>query len=270
MRHGSFVSIMSTLLLSIAGCAGPAHVRQTVSRPRVASSAARVRAREKAREQADDNAEGTGKSSAQASRGEPRASSTGTRKSTPAGARDAKAYDAPDVQEETPAADLFAGTDTAAPTDVETERKTEAVDVAGIEGTMTEYDVRSTLEGRNEDFDRCHDSNGNGGGKIVFRIHVNADGNVGDVKTHRLSGHNRKLIDCYSDVVAASHFSPPHGGYADVKWTTKVGRSPKNPTESFERRVRWDTPATGGATSRDDSSESRRERRRARRHRKGV
>lgn len=257
MRHGSFVSIMSTLLLSIAGCAGPAHVRQTVSRPRVASSAARVRAKERA--------EPTAKSSA----------STGSRKGTSGGsasggARDAKAYDATESEEETPASDLFAGTDTAAPVDVETERKTEAVDVAGIEGTMSEYDVRSTLEGRNEDFDRCHDTNGNGGGKIVFRIHVNADGDVGDVKTHRLSGHNRKLIDCYADVVSASHFSPPHGGYADVKWTTKVGRSPKNPTESFERRVRWDTPSTGGAASREDSSESRRERRRARRHRKGV
>jgi hypothetical protein len=263
VRHGSFVSIMSTLLLSVAGCAAPAHVRQTVSRPRVASSVSRAK----------DNPESASKSTSQAARAEARDSASATRKSTPAGARDAKAYDAPELEEETPAADLFAGTDTEAPSEVETERKTEAVDVAGIEGTMSEYDVRTTLESRNEDFDRCHDDNGNGGGKIVFRIHINADGDVGDVKVGRLHAHNRKLVDCYADVVAASHFSSPHGGYADVKWTTKVGRSPKNPTESFERRVRWDTPATGGVTHRDSSDsrrESRRERRHARRHRKGV
>ena len=260
MRHGSFVSIMSTLLLSVAGCAGAGHVHETVSRPRVASSVSRSK----------DSPERASKSSTRGARAEARDSASATRKSAPGGARDAKAYDAPEPEEETSAADLFAGTDTAAPTDVETERKTEAVDVAGIEGTMSEYDVRTTLESRNADFDRCHDENGNGGGKIVFRIHINANGDVGDVKSSRLSGHNRKLSDCYSDVVAASHFSAPHGGYADVKWTTKVGRSPKDPTQSFERRVRWDTPATGGVTRGEDSSESRRERRRARRHRKGV
>ena len=243
MLYRWFVSIMSTLLVSCA--AGPTQVRESVARPRVVSSSAR-------------------KASPAPTR---KTSATAARKPPPEAERDAKAA-APEL-EEASGADAFAGIDTVAPTDTAIEEPEKAVAVKGIEGTMSEYDVRTTLESRDEDFDRCHAGGRGGGGRIEFRIHILSNGDVGDVKVHRVKA-NSKIVDCYADVVATSHFSAPHGGYADVKWTTKVGRSRKRPDATFERRGRWDTPATDGHTQRSESSESRRERRHARKHRKGV
>ncbi|HTU57448.1 MAG TPA: hypothetical protein VMF89_03425, partial [Polyangiales bacterium] len=142
----------------------------------------------------------------------------------------------------------FSGVDTSKPVDKETDDGPREVAVEGIEGTMTEFDVRVTLENRYEDFDRCHDRVGGGGGRIAYRIHVLANGNVGDVKVRTMKSRNRKLVDCYTEVVASSHFPKPHGGYADVKWTTKVGRSKRKNSDMFERRHRWDTPAGSSAS----------------------
>ena len=249
MLYRWFVSIMSTLLVA---CAGP--VRESVSR---------AESRASAEERMESRPAPTRKAAT--------ATAT-TRKPPPAAQRDAKASfsAAPELEEATSGADAFAGVDTEAPTDSTTEQTQQAVAVKGIEGTMSEYDVRTTLESRDPDFDHCHDVGGGGGGKIQFRIHILANGDVGDVKVHRLSGHGGKIVDCYTEVVSTSHFSAPHGGYADVKWTTKVGRSRGRPDATFERRGRWDTPATGGDAHSSESSTSRRERRHARRHRKGV
>jgi hypothetical protein len=245
--HRWFVSIMSTLLVA---CAGP--VRESV---------ARSESRASAEERMEARTAPTHK-----------AATATARKPPPQAQRDAKASfsPAPELEEATSGADAFAGVDTEAPTDSTTEQTQQAVAVKGIEGTMSEYDVRTTLESRDEDFDRCHEGGHGGGGKIQFRIHILANGDVGEVKVHRLSGHNGKIDDCYTDVVSTSHFSAPHGGYADVKWTTKVGRSRGRPDATFERRGRWDTPATGGDAKSSESSESRRERRHHRHHRKGV
>jgi hypothetical protein len=84
---------------------------------------------------------------------------------------------------------------------------------------------------------------GGGGGRIAYRIHIEADGDVGGVRVRPMRSRNRKLVDCYTEVVASSHFPRPHGGYADVKWTTKVGRSKKRTTDIYDRPHRWDTPS---------------------------
>jgi hypothetical protein len=125
---------------------------------------------------------------------------------------------------------------------------------------MTKYDVRSILESRDEDFDRCHDQFHGGSGRLEFRIHIESDGDVGDVQVHRSKVRNQDLVACYRDVVATSHFNAPHGGYADVMWTTKVGRSRPRPDAFFERRGRWDTPAGGGQSQQDESGRQRRSR----------
>jgi hypothetical protein len=104
---------------------------------------------------------------------------------------------------------------------------------------------------------------GGGGGRIEYRIHILANGDVGGVKVRTMKSRNRRLVDCYTDVVSSSHFTVPHGGYADVKWTTKVGRSRKRPDALFERKVRWDAPAGSGGTRRAEADKSR-ERRRGR------
>ncbi len=175
----------------------------------------------------------------------------------------------------------FSGTAVAAPKEDKNAKIERQVDVAGIVGTMTEFDVRTPLEERSNDFDRCHDQYGSGGGRILFHIHVKSNGSVGDVKAHP-SKVKKDLVDCYTDVVASTHFPTPHGGYADVKWTTKVGRAKKKrDSDLYDRnpKLRWDAPAAGGSSkpaieSKDtkEAEDSPRERRhrqhRSHKHRK--
>jgi hypothetical protein len=136
--------------------------------------------------------------------------------------------------------------------------------VHGIEGTMSEYDVRATLEEHSQEFDRCHDAE-RGGGRVVFGIRILRSGAVGDVNVRGSSVRNRDLVDCYAGVIASTTFPSPHGDYADVKWTTKVGRARQKKDELFERKVRWDAPSVS-EQSRSSRAESRRQRR-SRRHR---
>jgi hypothetical protein len=160
------------------------------------------------------------------------------------------------------------------PGESEVEREERLIDVGGIEGTMSEYDVKATMDSRSGDFDRCHDSS-SGSGRIKFRIRILPNGDVSDVAVRQSNVRNRDLVGCYSDVIMASRFPSPHGGYADVTWATKVGRSRKKPDEIFERKVRWDTPATSsssgsyvsGSSDGDESRRERRRRRHSRRHR---
>jgi hypothetical protein len=245
------VSIIGTLLVA---CAGPARVRETVARPRIASSASSSR------------------SAARSSK----ASAIAASKSRPAASRDAKDSDEGELEPQD-----FSGVAVAAPKEDKNAKIEREVDVEGIEGTMTAFDVRTPLEERDADFDRCHDQHRGGSGRIVFHIHILATGDVGHLKAHPSKVRSKDLIECYSEVVSSTHFAKPHGGYADVKWTTKVGRSRKKREDMFERKVRWDTPAGGATTilrntdTADSSggSESRRERRhrsRSHRHRKGA
>jgi hypothetical protein len=215
-------SIVSLSLLACGGSSKP--VEETVARPHIAAS--------------------SGSSKAPASA--PKAAATTPGKSESDAARDAKTA-AAGTDEEYPLQD-FSGVDTVKPVDEEDIQISRNVDVKGIEGTTTRYDVRTTLESRDPDFDRCHDLVGGSGGKLVFKIHIMENGDVGEVKVRRIKVRNQKLVDCYTEVVSTSHFSRPHGGYADVKWTTKVGRSRKRP-DIFVRKARWDTPAGGRQAS---------------------
>ena len=160
-------------------------------------------------------------------------------KSEPESQRDTKTAEA--AHEEEWSTQDFSGVDTSAPVDDDTDEGLHEVVVKGIKGTTSEFDVRTTLENRAEDFDRCHDRLGGGGGRIVYRIHIEASGDVGRVKARPIRSRNRKLVACYTEVVSGSHFPKPHGGYADVKWTTKVGRSRKKPNSA--------TPNSCSATS---------------------
>jgi hypothetical protein len=222
-RFLSSICMMSLLLLS---CAGSTQVHETDWPPHSATRAAASKPKPVAA---------------------PKTASTATSKSGAEAPRDAKTT-APETDEDWPRQD-FAGVDTSAPTD-DTGATTQEVAVKGIEGTTSEYDVRTALESRAQDFDSCHDRVGGGSGRIEYRIHILANGDVGAVKIRKLSVRNRKLVDCYTEVVSSSHFTQPHGGYADVKWTTKVGRSRKRPDALFVRKARWDASISGGKTHR--------------------
>lgn len=229
MERRWFAWSMSTVVgTMLLACAGPVQVRETVARPRVAPSSASLR---------------TGASVAKPAR--------------EAARKSAQASRAPSASK--------AGSKSDAETAAEAEER--AVAVRGIEGTMSSYDVRATLDGRGEDFDRCHEPRRRGRGKIEFRIRILPNGDVSDVNVRRSNVRNRELVGCYSEVIMASRFPPPHGGYADVTWSTKVGRSRPRPGDVFERRVRWDAPsASSEASNRSQRRESRRESRRQRRH----
>jgi hypothetical protein len=213
---------MSLCLLS--SCGGSTQVEETVSRPRTESSLAAAK---------PWPAEAR------------KAAGSAPTKSDPEGTRDAKTSGS-ELDDES-AAQNFAGVDTSAPVDPDTDDGPREIAIEGIEGTTSNFDVRTTLQNREEDFDRCHDQMGGGGGRIVYRIHILANGDVGSVKKTTIKSRNKKLVDCYTDVISTSHFPHPHGGYADVKWTTKVGRSRKHTNTMFERKHRWDTPAGSSA-----------------------
>jgi hypothetical protein len=233
----SYRLVVSIVCLGLLACAGPKPVRETVSRPRIASSVAAAQ---------PWPAEALRAAGRKPPKSEPKAApKAAAPKAAPKMTRDAKTSGA--ENEEEWASEDFSGVDTSAPVDSEDDDGPREVAVDGIEGTMSEFDVRVTLENRAADFDSCHDRMGGGGGRIVYRIHVLASGDVGDVKVRTLKSRNRKLVNCYTDVVSSSHFPHPHGGYADVKWTTKVGRSRKRPKEAFDRPHRWDTPAGSSA-----------------------
>src|SRR5690606_16438497 len=120
--------------------------------------------------------------------------------------RDLKATEAALEAEEEWAQQDFSGVDTTAPEEDEVDEGPREVAVVGIQGTTSEFDVRTTLENRAEDFDRCHDRMGGGGGRIVYRIHIASNGDVGRVKALPIRSRNRKLVACYTEVVASSHF----------------------------------------------------------------
>jgi hypothetical protein len=233
---------MSLCLLS---CAGSTQVRETVSRPRIASSLAESKPWPtealKASKTASPESTTPRTTTPKATTPKTAIAKTATAKSDPEAARDAKTS-VSDDDEEWSAQD-FSGVDTSAPVDSDNDEGPREIAIEGIEGTTSDFDVRTTLENRAQDFDSCHDRMGGGGGRIVYRIHILANGDVGGVKARTIKSRNRKLVGCYTEVVASSHFPHPHGGYADVKWTTKVGRSRKRPNTMLERPHRWDTPA---------------------------
>lgn len=231
MSHRFLTSIMSLWLLSCGGSSTP--VPETAASTRSASSS------------------GASKPPAADAR---KVATASTGKAEAEAPRDAKTAASED--EDFPVQD-FSGVDTTAPKDDPNADGPHEVAVQGIKGTTSQYDVRSTLEARNADFDLCHDRVGGSGGRLVFRIHIEANGDVGGVKVTRMKVRNTKLVECYTEVVTSSHFPLPHGGYADVKWTTKVGRSRKRPQDLFARKVRWDAPS---GTQRSASGKARKPR----------
>lgn len=239
---------MSTLLLA---CAGSTSVHETVAKPRVAPSAGTVRLM---RTKADAPAprKVTQRSKPEFER---------AREERTVAAKDVESLAQPSTPRTTPPAPPSLKVTSGARPDAEAERDERAVAIKGIEGTMSEYDVRATLDGKGQDFDRCHDTTGrSGSGRVSFRIRILPTGDVSDVDVRKSSVRDRSLVGCYADVILASKFPSPHGDYADVTWSTKVGRSRQRPDAWFERRVRWDAP-----TASSSDSSSRRQRRHSRR-----
>jgi hypothetical protein len=142
--------------------------------------------------------------------------------------------------EVTPSAALQPQAAVAAPSVAQREAAADArVNVAGIEGTFSAYDVNRTVEGHAEAFAACHEPRARRipplGGRIAFGIEVAHSGEVKRVVVRHSDVGDRVLEQCFSDVIRAVQFPRPNGGDADVSWTTEI--SP--PWASREPEV-WD------------------------------
>ena len=103
------------------------------------------------------------------------------------------------------------------------ERANASVGVRGIEGTLSSYDVRDTMERRNEEFAACHEPRASVlpvlSGSIEFGIQVFPDGKVGRVNVRASNLGDRVLERCFVEVIASKPFPRPNGGEANVTYT---------------------------------------------------
>lgn len=102
------------------------------------------------------------------------------------------------------------------------ERQEQKVAVDGIEGTLSPFDVRVTLEKRAAAFASCHEPRARRvpalAGKVEFQIHVLKSGAVGAVNVSDSDLGDRVLERCLSEAIQGARFPSPNGGEADVTW----------------------------------------------------
>lgn len=219
----SRVSTASALLvLASAGCAGPAGERATTSAAHSRSSERRTRA-----DEADSTTPRSARSAPVAKRQEPVRDPLQL-------VNDNGANDAPKAS--TAVADApDRGT-----------RQEKHVAVQGIEGTLSNFDVRVTMEKHGKAFAKCHEPRVRKvpalAGAIEFKIHVLTTGEVSDVFVRVSDLGDRVLERCLSEVIHAAHFPAPHGGEADVTWNmllepARKGRAPEQWESAHVERV---------------------------------
>ncbi len=97
-----------------------------------------------------------------------------------------------------------------------------AVQVRGIEGTLSNFDVRSAMEERGSEFAACHEPRARAlpvlAGQIEFAIQVDIDGQVRSVDVRASDLGDRELERCLTDVIRGTQFHKPHGGIANITW----------------------------------------------------
>ncbi len=109
------------------------------------------------------------------------------------------------------------------------------VQVGGLEGTLSNYDVRTALEERGAEFSACHELRARAlpvlSGEIEFAIEVDIDGQVRRVDVRASTLGDRALERCLSDVVRSTRFHRPNGGIATVTWflALEPGRADHTP-----------------------------------------
>lgn len=106
------------------------------------------------------------------------------------------------------------------------EKQERQVAVQGIEGTLSNFDVRVVMDKRAKEFASCHEPRARNvpalSGSIEFKIHVLRDGKVSHVQVRASDLGDRVLERCLSEVIAAAKFPEPHGGEADVTWNMQL------------------------------------------------
>ncbi len=121
------------------------------------------------------------------------------------------------------------------------ERQEKQVAVRGIEGTLSNFDVRVTMEDQGKAFARCHEARARRmphlAGDVEFKIHVLTSGEVSEVRVHASDLGDRPLERCLSEVIQSAKFPPPHGGEADVTWNMALAPSGHARAELWETEL---------------------------------
>ena len=130
------------------------------------------------------------------------------------------------------------------PTQEERAERAEArVAVRGIEGTLSNYDVRFTMEKRGAEFGACHEPRARRmprlAGNIEFAIRVSPEGAVSQVHVRNSDLGDRTLERCFSEVILGTPFPRPNGGEANVTWNMMLGplRPGKDPEQWEVERI---------------------------------
>lgn len=119
------------------------------------------------------------------------------------------------------------------------ERVNAAVQVRGIEGTLSNFDVRTAMEEQGKEFAACHEPRARElpmlSGQIEFAIQVDVDGQTKRVEVRASDLGDRDLERCLSDVIRATKFRKPNGGIANVTWLMVLEPARAgNPPEAWE------------------------------------
>lgn len=126
------------------------------------------------------------------------------------------------------------------PSVAEREKRADSrVGVAGIEGSLSSYDVRVTMEERGEQFGKCHEPRATAvpplAGQVEFGIHVLVDGTVSRVDIRGSTLGDRELERCLSEVVHETAFPKPNGGEANATYTMLLeSLRPQSSPEEWE------------------------------------
>jgi hypothetical protein len=119
----------------------------------------------------------------------------------------------------------------------------ERVNVRGIEGSLSSFDVRMAMEKRGAQFGACHAPRARRlprlAGRIEFFIRVSPEGTAEQVDVRSSDVGDRELERCFVDVIQAAPFPRPNGGEAKVSWVMELGpaRAGKDPEQWEEQRV---------------------------------
>jgi hypothetical protein len=113
------------------------------------------------------------------------------------------------------------------------------VKISGIEGSMSSYDVRATMDKRGAALGACHEPRARVvpalSGTIEFAIAVSGEGAVSEVSVASSDLGDRTLERCVSQVIAETAFPRPNGGDARVTWTMIL-----EPTRASAAAEPWD------------------------------
>jgi hypothetical protein len=117
-------------------------------------------------------------------------------------------------------------------------RKKSRVTISGLEGTLSAYDVRDTMERRMDALARCQQDRVRRvrplSGEVQLALHVLRDGTVSQVDVVRSDIGDIETEQCIARVAQETKFPRPNGGEADVSWSMALDPFHASPAEVWE------------------------------------